>query len=252
MGSIRTALQLRHRGAEVALQIDGVVGGKLTASSTLRFYSPPVGHRWNTQETYWLTQGDSVGLRMSTRTVAQGAAPQRSTAFERGIWEEPLITRYEGNDGDHWFHSNLLTSQASAAAVAAPGNGAATLTPRLPRVTDTGIYTVAVTTNIRGDDSMRVQIGSDQQDVAWSSVAADQFVSQLATCDYQYGAKQFTGHLAPQHAPDHRQERQSCSIKWPIMCQSCLILGEMLKTLAFPTHGAISWPTYRAAIPSMM
>lgn len=173
-----TRLQLRHHGAEIALQIDGVAGGKLTASSTLRFYTAQVGDRWNVQETYWLTQGDSAGLRMSTRSVAQGAAPQRSTAFEQGLWEDPLLydSRYEGSDGDHWFHRNLLTSQSSAAAVAAPANAAATLTPRLPRVTDTGIYTVAVTTNIRGNHAMRVQIGSDHQDVTWSSVAANEFV----------------------------------------------------------------------------
>lgn len=173
-----TRLQLRHNGAEVALQIDGVAGGKLTATSTLRFYTAQVGDRWNTQETYWLTQGDSAGLRMSTRAVAQGAAPPRSTAFEQGLWEDPLLydSRYEGSDGDHWFHSNLLTSQSSAAAVATPANAAATLTPRLPRVTDTGIYTVAVTTNIRGNHAMRVQIGSDHQDVIWSSVAANELV----------------------------------------------------------------------------
>lgn len=184
-------LQLRHNGAEVALQIDGVVGGKLTTAATLRFYTAQVGDRWNVQETYWLTEGDSAGLRMSRRSVAQGAAPLRTTAFEQGIWEDPLLydSRYEGIDGDHWFHRNLLASQANAAAVdepsraaaalvapVAPAGVAATLTPRLPRVADTGVYTVAVTTNLRGEHALRVQIGNDQQDVTWSSVAANELV----------------------------------------------------------------------------
>lgn len=170
-----TRLQLRHNGAEVALQLDGLVGGKLTASSTLRFYTDQIGDRWNTQETYWLTVGDSAGLRMSSRAVTPGAAPLRSTALERGIWEDPLLydSRYEGSDGDHWFHSNLLAAQASAATAAGV---AATLTPRLPRVTDTGLYTVAVTTNMRGNHTLRVTIGSEQKDVVWSSVTANELV----------------------------------------------------------------------------
>lgn len=176
-----TRLQLRHNGTEVALQIDGLVGGKLTAAATVRFYVAQVGDRWNTQETYWLTVGDSAGLRMSTRAVPPGAAPARTTALEKGVWEEPLLydSRYEGLDGDHWFHSNLLVSQTSAADAttsSASTGVAATLNPNLPRVTDTGVYTVAVTTNLRGQHALRVKIGSDQQDVNWSSVPANELV----------------------------------------------------------------------------
>lgn len=176
-----TRLQLRHNGTEVAIQLDGLVGGKLTAAATLRFYVPQVGDRWNLQETYWLTVGDSTGLRMSTRAVAPGAAAARTTVLERGIWEDPLLydSRYEGMDGDHWFHSNLLASQANAADTTMPSAStgvAATLTPHLPRVTDTGVYTVAVTTNLRGQHAMRVKIGGDQQDVTWSSVPVNELV----------------------------------------------------------------------------
>lgn len=176
-----TRLQLRHNGTEIALQLDGLVSGKLTAAATVRFYVAQVGDRWNTQETYWLTIGNSAGLRMSTRTVAPGAAPARNTAAESGVWEEPLLydSRYEGLDGDHWFHSNLLASQVSTADTTTQSTStgvAATLNPNLPRVTDTGVYTVAVTTNLRGQHAVRVKIGSDQQDVAWSSVPANELV----------------------------------------------------------------------------
>ena len=182
-------LQLRHNGQEIALQLDGVVGGRLTPNATLRFYAPQVGDRWNLQETYWLTVGDSDGLRMATRTVAPGAAPIRTTAWEQGVWEANLLydSRYEGGDGDHWFHSNLLVGQSAMTTAAAPletavaattdaTSASATITSRLPRVAETAFYTVGVTTNIRGQHTLRVQVGSDQRDVIWNSVPASELV----------------------------------------------------------------------------
>ncbi len=183
-------LQLRHSGNEVALHLSGLVGGKLTADSTLRFYVPQVGDRWNMQETYWLTEGESVGLRMTSRTVTPGAAPVRTTAVEMGVWEENQLydSRYEGSDGDHWFHRSLLTSQQQATVTAAAPqetaqtdatatpSTSATVVSRLPRVAETAIYTVAVTTNIRGQHTLRVGIGSDQRDVTWNSVPVTELV----------------------------------------------------------------------------
>ena len=183
-------LQLRHNGDEVALHLDGLVGGKVTPNSTVRFYAPQVGDRWNMQESYWLTEGDSPGLRMTSRPVMPGAAPVRTTAVERGLWEDNQLydSRYEGGDGDHWFHRNLLTTQSQAAVTAAaPRESAltagarataasATVVSRLPRVAETAIYTVAVTTNIRGQHTLRVKIGSEQRDVTWNSAPAIELV----------------------------------------------------------------------------
>ncbi|MCE7980506.1 MAG: hypothetical protein DYG89_04885 [Caldilinea sp. CFX5] len=183
-------LQLHHQGREVALHLDGLVGGKLTANSTLRFYASQVGDRWNVQETYWLTEGESAGLRMAARAVTPGGAAVRTTALETGVWEENQLydSRYEGSDGDHWFHSNLLTAQSAATvSAAAPRETAvtnvtdstaasATVVSRLPRVAETAVYTVAVTTNIRGQHTLRVKIGSDQRDVTWNSVPATELV----------------------------------------------------------------------------
>jgi len=183
-------LQLRHKGSEVALHVDGLVGGKLTATSTLRFYAPQVGDRWNVQETYWLTEGDSAGLRMTARAVAPGAATVRTTTLETGDWEANQLydSRYEGSDGDHWFHSNLLAAASTATVSAAAPREAevanetnrtattATVVSRLPRVAETALYTVAVTTNIRGQHTLRVKIGSDQRDVTWNSVPTTELV----------------------------------------------------------------------------
>ena len=183
-------LQLRHKGSEVALDVDGLVGGKLTATSTFRFYAPQVGDRWNVQETYWLTEGDSAGLRMTARAVAPGAATVRTTALETGVWEANQLydSRYEGSDGDHWFHSNLLAAASTATVSAAAPREAevanetnrtattATVVSRLPRVAETALYTVAVTTNIRGQHTLRVKIGSDQRDVTWNSVPTTELV----------------------------------------------------------------------------
>lgn len=173
-------LQLHHKGGEVALQLDGLASGKVTTTSTLRFYAPTVGDRWNLQEIYWLTEGASAGLRMETRAVAQSDAPARSTAVEAGIWEEYQLydSRYEGGDGDHWFHQKLVVAQ-EAATTAATGMavmGSAILTPQLPRVAETATYTIAVTTNVRGQHALRVNVGNDTRDIAWNSAPANELV----------------------------------------------------------------------------
>ena len=169
-------LQLRQQGEEIALQIDGVTNGRLTATSTLRFYTPQVGDRWNLQEIYWLTERESAGLRMTTRAVPPGAAQSRSTVVETGVWEDYKLydSRYAGADNDHWFHQALSVGQASA--VTAAATVAATVTPHLPRIADTAIYTLSVTTNIRGQHTLRVKSGNQEQDVAWHSVATNVLV----------------------------------------------------------------------------
>lgn len=171
-----TRLQLHHNGVEVALQIEGLVGGKLSATSLLRFYAPQVGNRWNARETYWLAQRESAGLRMTSRSVAPGAAPVRSTALETGTWEAYQFydSRYAGFDGDHWFHQKLSVPQAGASLESSTVS--ATLTPRLPRIADTALYTIAVTTNIRGQHSLRIKGNSEQQDITWNSVTANELV----------------------------------------------------------------------------
>ncbi|MBX3014750.1 MAG: hypothetical protein KF832_24735 [Caldilineaceae bacterium] len=172
-----TRLRLHHQGTEIALQIEGLVNGSLATSSVLRFYAAQVGDRWNAQETYWLTIGEGVGLRMPIRSVAQGTtAPIRTTAFEVGTWSTPLLydSRYAGSDQDHWFHQKLVASQSTASAE----NSAAlaTLAPRLPRIADTATYTIAVTTNMRGNHAMRVQNGNTQQDITWNSVITTELI----------------------------------------------------------------------------
>lgn len=173
-------LQLRHKGEEVAVQIDGLVDGRVTATSTLRFYAPLVGDRWNLQEVYWLTEGEGAGLRMETRAVNQSDASVRSTAVETGIWEEYQLydSRYEGGDGDHWFHQKLVIAQDATVAETTGTASAvsATLVPRLPRVADTATYTIAVTTNVRGQHAMRVKVGDEASDIAWNSMPANELV----------------------------------------------------------------------------
>ena len=113
------SLHLRLDDQPIALQvING--DGRLDAASELRFYAPPsadsagVGDRWNATRVYWLTTepidgepGD--GPRMATRSALPSIAPVRSTAVERGVWEDNRL--YEsaapGVDGDHWFALKL-------------------------------------------------------------------------------------------------------------------------------------------------
>ncbi len=118
-GQPLATLHLRLDDQPIALQVmDG--DGRLDAASELRFYAPPsadstgVGDRWNATRVYWLTT-ESVdgepdnGPRMATRSALPTDSPVRSTAVERGVWEDNRL--YEsaapGVDGDHWFALKL-------------------------------------------------------------------------------------------------------------------------------------------------
>ena len=113
-GQPLASLHLWLNQQPVALQvIDG--DGRLDAASELRFYAPPsadsagVGDRWNATRVYWLTAEPGDGPRMATRSALPSIAPVRSTAVERGVWEDNRL--YEsaapGVDGDHWFALKL-------------------------------------------------------------------------------------------------------------------------------------------------
>lgn len=167
-------LQLRYNGEEVALEIEGVSNGRLTADSVLRFYAPTIGDRWNTTSIYWLTIGNSAGARMASRSVAPAAAPTRNSAMAQGVWESPKIydSRSAGADQDYWFHQKLITSQNNSAALEMV---AVDVTPHLPRIDGTATYTIAGTTNLRGQHTVRVLINSAPTDITFDSTAGGTF-----------------------------------------------------------------------------
>lgn len=170
-------LQLRHNGNGIAMEIDGIVGDRLFADSTLRFYAP-LGtgwgkgeDRWNPQAIYWLTIGESAGLRMANRSVAPGSAPTRDNAMEYGHWEDNVLydSRYAGFDRDHWYHQKLLFRQTPTAELEKVTIDTKTV---LPRIDGTATYTFAVTTNVRSEHTLRVIAADTTKDVTWNSVSA--------------------------------------------------------------------------------
>ncbi len=167
-------LQLHYNGAEIALEIEGVSNGRLTADSIVRFYVPTIGDRWNTTSIYWLTIGNSAGVRMASRSVAPAAAPMRNSALAQGVWESPKIydSRSAGADQDYWFHQKLILSQNNNAALETV---AVDVTPHLPRIDGTTTYTIAGTTNLRGQHTVRVLINSTPTDLTWNSMAGGTF-----------------------------------------------------------------------------
>ena len=168
-------LQLKYNGTEVPLQLAGLVNGQLAPTSTLRFYTPTVGDRWNVNSSYWLTTQNAAGARMATRDVTPAGAPVRTNVFERGVWEANQLyeSRYAGFDGDNWYNQKLIDNEGVDASnlesVTVPVSGG------LPLVSGTATYSVAVTTNIRGDHTLRIQAGSSNQDISWNSVVASNF-----------------------------------------------------------------------------
>lgn len=171
-----TKLTLNYNGTAIALQITGMVNGKLNATSTLRFYAPSVGDRWNVNSVYWLTTQSTAGPRMTTRAVTPASAPARNNAFESGTWAAYQLydSRYAGLDGDYWYNQKLIDNEgiesSALETVAVPVAGT------LPLVSGTATFSVAVTTNIRGDHTLRVQVGNSNRDITWNSIVASNFI----------------------------------------------------------------------------
>ncbi len=167
-------LQLHYNGEEVALELDGVVNGRLTADSVLRFYVPTIGDRWNTTSIYWLTIGSSAGARMASRSVAPASAPTRNSAMAQGVWESPKIydSRSAGADQDYWFHQKLIVSQNNNGTLETI---AVDVTPHLPRIGGTATYTIAGTTNLRGQHTLRVLMKNTPTDLIFDSMVGGTF-----------------------------------------------------------------------------
>lgn len=159
-------LQLRDRGAPVPLEIDGLVDGRLTTASTVRFIAHTAGDRWNLSSIYWLTTEAAGGARMTTRDVAPASAPPRATVIEEGVWLDNRIydSFQPGVDGDHWFHRSLRSdaSGAAAAATVAINNG-------LPPAAGASIYTLTMSARVPATFTVTVQMGDSHEIVQWAA-----------------------------------------------------------------------------------
>ncbi len=168
-------LYLTLNGTEVALEINGLGNGRLTSTSTIRFYAPTAGDRWGTESVYWLATKDGAGARMATRSVQPASATVRNSAWEYGLWQDNQLydSRYAGYDQDHWFHQKLILGENNASALDVIQ---VNVEPKLPRVNGSATYTIAVTTNVRGIHTLRTLLNDSVQDITWSSTDTARFL----------------------------------------------------------------------------
>jgi hypothetical protein len=161
-------LHLMYDGQPIALHLTGLSADRLTPTSTLTFYAPKVGDRWNVTSLYWLTVETTPGIQMTTRAVTPAEAPARVTVVEQGEWRN--YRRYEstqaGFDGDHWFSYLLKAGGADAS------EGQSTTLPlgnRLPPTAGSTTLTVTFSTATKADHRVRIALGDRRSDVAWHS-----------------------------------------------------------------------------------
>ena len=67
-------IQVRNRGAQVPILVRGEVDGKFDADDYVLFYGQAVNDIYTIRNVYWLSVGDTAGLRMATRDGTPGAA----------------------------------------------------------------------------------------------------------------------------------------------------------------------------------
>jgi hypothetical protein len=160
-----TRLQLFHNGIQIPLEISGLSNGKLTTASTLRFFAPKVGDRWNLREVYWLTVGASNGLRMSTRSVAPANAPTRNTVREQGVWQQYGLysSLQPGLDGDHWFHEEIKFDASANPVRVIP------LKNVLPPASGNTTMTLTLSTGAKAQFRLQFALGNQQKEVSWHS-----------------------------------------------------------------------------------
>lgn len=158
-------LQLWHNDSQVAIEIIGGNDGSFDAQDELRFFVPSVTDRWNQSAVYWLLQGNTPGLRISSRTVAPGSAPLGTVALEQGLWR--LQRRYDsllaGPLGDHWYGEDLRTGSGLPIA-----STTFVLTPTLPLAAGPVDLTLYATAYTKGQHNLRITLGAETQMATWT------------------------------------------------------------------------------------
>ncbi len=158
-------LRLWHAGAEVALEERGTADGRLDAGDELRFSAPPPGDRWNATASYWLTIGDTPGLRMRERDAMPNTAPPRTTAFQQSTWRDNRAydSTLPGADGDHWFAADLRAN---------PGDSAATLPihiePTMPLTGGVSTFRLSGSAYVPALHQLDITMGAAVSRVTWS------------------------------------------------------------------------------------
>jgi hypothetical protein len=102
---------------EIALQWDGAVPTTFAPGDRWLFYAAPHFSRWTTTDTYFLSEDNTEGLRMSSRSAAPATLPAGVSTEERTAEVNAIYMPYcwcgqlpPGRDGDHWAWDELKLS----------------------------------------------------------------------------------------------------------------------------------------------
>lgn len=158
-------IHLWHNGVQMPLEEQGTEDGVFDATDEVHFYAPAPDNRWNEQETYWLTVETTPGQRIAPRASGPAGAPQQTTAYEQGIWQNNTLyeSTLAGPDGDHWFAADLRS---------APGLDPMTvsipLTPTLPLAAGTSTITLTGSAATTETNRLAVQMGATTRTITWT------------------------------------------------------------------------------------
>ena len=107
-------LQLTRDGNAIAYQLLGDEDSIFEATESLRFFADPQFSRWSSEDTYLLSAGASLGLRMETRS-ADPAGVTAGVPWAESLFEDNKIYTPDcycapipaGRDGDRWVWHRL-------------------------------------------------------------------------------------------------------------------------------------------------
>lgn len=110
-------LRLFSHDTEVALYVAGEQDQVFDNSDFVLFYGQKNETRFTNINVYWLTWGETDGLRMASRDGAPGAAATPTTfrhtqRAEENLSYQPSLS--SGPDGDHWYWGNVYASGTPA------------------------------------------------------------------------------------------------------------------------------------------
>jgi hypothetical protein len=106
-------LQLYNLGSEVAIYVTGEADESFDPEDTVVFYGQAVASKYTADNVYWLTYGQSTGLRMGSRDGAPGTADTPAYYPAHRHMEQNIWYRYKapGDDNlERWFWDYILPS----------------------------------------------------------------------------------------------------------------------------------------------